>query len=199
MTDIHQTWKEADGDHTLALNWDINEESRVWEIGGFEGRWASQIARKYDPLIDIFEPQEWAVERLEYRFQENKKALVRPYGLWVMEANLPLYHYETDGASLVNPGVRSQVCEFRDIYAEAAKTNGEIDLCLMNIEGAEFSLIPYMTSTGVMQKIHYFWCQFHPGLVWDGDERFRRINEEMERTHRVIWSYYPSAVAWERK
>jgi len=43
------TWFEVDGDNTLALDWKIDEHSIVWEIGGFEGRWAAQIQEKYNP------------------------------------------------------------------------------------------------------------------------------------------------------
>ena len=196
MTDVHSKWKDVDGDATYALNWDINSHSTVWEIGGYEGRWAAQIVEKFDAYVNIFEPQGWAVMKLKERFAESDKVSIFPFGLWVMDAFLPLYHMETDGASLIHAGAHSEVLEFRDVYNQMDE---EVDLCLMNIEGAEFALLPYMIANGLMKNFRYFWCQFHPGLLQDGGGRYLRIHEGMKVTHKVKWNFYPTAVAWERK
>jgi FkbM family methyltransferase len=194
-SDLHQNWKEVDGDNTYALAWDIGRGDLVWEIGGYEGRWAAQMSEKYDTRIDIFEPQPWAVERLQTRFKENKRVSIYPYGLWVMDAALPLYNFETDGASILAEGARSQVCQFKDVYGEL---DGEVDVCLMNVEGSEFVLIPYLIGNDLMRNFKYFWCQFHL-FVPNSKRRMLTIYEQMERTHRVMWDYFPTAVAWERK
>jgi len=47
-----------------------------------------------------------------------------------------LYDYETDGASLLAESARTQVCKFEEISKHLA--GAEVDLCLMNVEGAEF-------------------------------------------------------------
>lgn len=192
---VHSNWLGINGDETYALNWDINSRSLVWEIGGFEGRWAAQIAEKYNPNIEIFEPQSWAVARMEERFKDKPKVLIYPYGLWVCDMNLPLYYYETDGASVIHEGTRSQICTFRDIHTEL---EGEIDLCLMNIEGAEYVLLPYLIGTGKIRNIRQFWCQFHP-FMEGGAERKKVIYEKMSITHRLHWDFFPTAVAWVRK
>lgn len=198
MTDQNPKWFTNNGDETRALNWHgINSRSVVWEIGGYEGRWAAQIAEKYDPTIHIFEPQDWAVVKLTKRFLDNPKIHIHPYGLWLTNDSLPLYNFETDGASLIQAGARSGVCNFRDVYEVASEHKG-VDLCLMNIEGAEFMLIPYMIGMGMMKKFNYFWCQFHR-FVKHSDERMNEIYKSMLRTHDKVWDYYPTAVAWEVK
>jgi len=197
MNENTSPWKQANGDATYALDWPINSRSTVWEIGGFEGRWAAQIVERYNPYMTIFEPQRWAIERMKKRFAGNTKVTLNNFGLWVMDAHLPLYNMETDAASLVNPGPHSEVLDFRDIYN--LLKDEQVDLCLMNIEGAEFILLPYMIANSLMRNIKYFWCQFHPGLVTHGEERFLRISDGMRATHKVFWNYYPTALAWERK
>lgn len=197
MTDIHSKWKEVNGDETLALDWDIDRSSLVWEIGGFAGRWAAQMAEKYNPFIEIFEPQPWAVERLQERFTGNRKIEIRPFGLWVMNASLPVYSYETDGAGLLSEGVKNHVCPFEDIYVNIDPKD-DIDVCLMNIEGSEFILIPYLLGNDLMQHFRYFWCQFHL-FVPQSVERMNTIYQKMETTHRVRWDYFPTAVCWERR
>jgi len=196
MTDLHEKWKLANGDDTYALDWDINSESLVWEIGGFEGRWAAQIAEKFDSFIDIFEPTDFGFGRCSQRFFDNKKITINHYGLWVMDAHLPLYNPGNDSGSLLLQHPASEVCKFGDIYLELI--DERVDLCLMNVEGAEFALLPYMIANGLMENIRYFWCQFHR-FVPDADERYVSIKKRLEETHRMMWEFYPTAVAWERK
>jgi len=195
MSDQHSRWKEANGDNTLALEWAIDEDSTVWEIGGFEGRWAEQIAGKYDPYISIFEPTKWGYGKCSALFFENDKVEVNHYGLWVMNAHLPIYNPGNDGASLLMAHEKSEICPFKDVYFELEQ---EVDLCLMNVEGSEFVLLPYMIANGLMQNIRQFWCQFHL-FVPGSQERFLRIHEGMKTTHRVKWNHFPTAVAWVRK
>lgn len=192
-------WKEIDGDNTLALDWPLNEDSVVWEIGGFEGRWAAQVWEKFHCNIVIFEPQGWAVERLRERFRDNPKITIHPYGLWTHHATLVIADYFTDGASVLKKHVREEgKGEFRSIYHEIYNA-GYIDLALMNTEGAEYYLIPDMILNGILVRLKYFWCQFHPGLITDGEQRFEWIGNGMGKTHRLLWDCYPTAVAWERK
>jgi len=194
--DPHATWKDANGDETYALDWDIDASSRVWEMGGIEGRWAAQILAKFDPHLEIFEPQSWACKKMQERFRDFEKVDIYPFGLWVADCYLPLYNVGTDGASLVHAGARSEVYEFRDIYNQVFS---EIDLCLMNVEGAEYALLPYMIGNNLMKNFRQFWCQFHPWLVGEGELRYKIISKALQKTHKKIWDFYPSAVAWERR
>lgn len=197
-------WRDLDGDNTLALDWDLNEDSLVWEIGGFEGRWAEQIWKKFHCHIKIFEPQNWAVHRLLKRFMGIVKVDIMPYGLWVRNDVLIMGNFETDGASVVDNakgphssiGVKDIIPE---IYKDFQRHGGIIDLVLMNIEGAEFTILPYLISTGAMEYFDYFWCQFHPGLVDDGENQAKEIILGMAKTHDVLWECYPTAVAWRRR
>lgn len=192
------TWQEVHGDETLALDWPIDQHALVWEIGGYEGRWAAQMVEKYNPLMHIFEPQIWAVKRLVDRFRTMPSISIHPYGFWTHHAFLRLWEHDTDGASVMrNDGRTSEICEFEDIYAFL--NVDPVDVCLMNIEGAEFVLLPYLIGLGMMDHFRFFWCQFHPGLVQFGEEKYSRIYANLNNTHRVLWDYYPTAVAWERR
>lgn len=193
---VSTRWFEDKGDETAALNWPINSKSLVWEIGGFEGRWAKQMVDKFHCHITIFEPQLWAVERMATKFGDAQNVIIASYGLWVTDARLGLNRYETDGCSLLGDDGRAVKADFRDIYPLVTE---DVDVCLMNIEGAEFFLLPYMIGMGLMKHFRFFWCQFHPGLVPHGDERYNQIFKGLSHTHHKIWDYYPTAVAWERK
>jgi hypothetical protein len=198
-------WREADGDNTYALDWPLTENSHVWEIGGFEGRWAQQIWDKFHCHITIFEPQLWAVERMQKRFAGIGNIDIRPYGLALDDEKRQIGNYHTDGASLVNDDGRepTQPGDFKGFYHEVYNFPHDIDLALMNIEGYEYTLIPNFIASGVISRFNYFWCQFHPGLVSnEPSEQFEatdQIFDQMETTHEMIWSFFPTAVAWRRK
>lgn len=202
---VRQNWFDVHGDETLALDWPLNESSHVWEIGGFEGRWAQQISDKFNCNITIFEPQLWAVDRLLRRFSKDPNVKIRPYGLWTHSAVIPIGNYNTDGASIIHDDGREQkqlgvFMEIRDeVFTEEELwgLSDPIDLALMNIEGAEYLLLPYMIEMLLMEEFKYFWCQFHPN--GEEDTRHIEIFSGMERTHDLLWDCYPTAVAWRKK
>lgn len=200
------TWQQADGDNTYALDWNLNEDSHVWEIGGFEGRWAQQIWDKFHCNITIFEPQLWAVERMQKRFEGIEKIDIRPYGLWTEDVLLPIGNYHTDGASLVNDDGREekQFGAFKNFYYEIQNFPHDINLVLMNIEGGEWHLLPNMIVSGIIVRFENFWCQFHPGLNPDSSEIYKYICKEMGNRQRLreldlLWDFYPTAVAWRKR
>lgn len=195
---VSTKWFEDKGDETVALNWPIGPESLVWEIGGFEGRWARQMVDKFHCKMEIFEPQLWAVQRMEEKFKGLPNIQIHPFGLWVMDDHLSMFKYETDGCSILGEGETGLRATFVDVWGWRFE-RPDVDVCLMNIEGSEFFLLPYMIGMGMMKHFQYFWCQFHPGLVSHGNERYNEIYKGLSRTHDKIWDYYPTAVAWERK
>lgn len=193
-------WLDCDGDNTLALDWPVDELSLVWEIGGYEGRWTKQMVEKHGCYIEVFEPQEWAFKKLQDQFYDVPAVKVYPYGLWIRDDFLPIGSFFTDGASIIKKGDGdpTHAGAFRDIHREMMHV-GVLDVCLMNIEGAEWDLIPYMIAKNDMMKIDNFWCQFHPGLIENPDQRIEDIFTKMEETHKLLWNCYPTAVAWRRK
>lgn len=195
-----QNWFDLDGDNTLALDWDLNKNSRVWEIGGFEGRWAQQIWDKFHCHIDIFEPQIWAYKKLRIRFEGIEKIKIYPYGLMPEDGTHNMGNFYNDGASLFDYGHgESEIADFRMVSKVFYELNVQnIDLALMNIEGAEFELIPFLIVNDHMKKFRQFWCQFHMGLPSISEPYNRKdwIFTEMEKTHDMLWNCFPFAVAW---
>src|ERR1700682_919347 len=49
-------WYQADGDRTLLVDYPLNQDSVVFDIGGYRGDWSQKIADLYDCHIYIFEP-----------------------------------------------------------------------------------------------------------------------------------------------
>ena len=201
MDITRQNWFDVRGDETLALDWPLTPMSHVWEIGGFEGRWVGQIAHKFNCYVGVFEPQKWAVERMIDKFGGNDKIAIHPYGLWIDNGFLRMSSFFTDGANVFgkqDSDARVELGEFR-LYSDILEVFPHpIDVALMNVEGAEYFLLPAMIKTGWIEKFDHFWCQFHPSMELVKGQS-ESIMDGMLDTHDLLWDCFPMAVAWRRK
>lgn len=195
-----QNWFELKGDETLALDWELNENSHIWEIGGFEGRLVQQLWDKFHCHIDVFEPQDWAVAKMKRRFEDIDKIKIHPYGLWTENTEILIGNYHTDGASVITddgrePKVLGVFKDYRRVYGSIPYV--DIDLVIMNIEGAEYTLIPEFFEFGLFNCIRHFFCQFHPKDLTDFRDKL--LFEKIGESHDIMWNFYPTAVAWKMK
>lgn len=198
MTEAPQyDWIKTNGDNTLALDWPIDEDSVIWDIGGFTGSWSLRMAKKHNPIIHFFEPMTWAINRAGVDLQ-NYKVTLHNIALWIHGGEMSLGGFGTDGASLLKPEYKDQrdvlVCDVE----EAMHRFGPVDVCLMNIEGGEFVLIPYMIGLDLMKHIKYFWAQFHlfvPGV----GRKLPAIQKMLSLTHDLLWDCGSTAMAWKRR
>ena len=182
-----------------SFDWSLTEDSVVVEIGGYKGRWAKEIARLYNPRLYVFEPQQWA-----YTICKNElldaNAMVFNYALITgVNSFATLGDSGTDGASLlkVNHANKSFV-EVKNVLEvfDALELN-EIDLLLMNIEGYEFKLLPYMIQTGLLDRVKCFMVQFH--LFALASTEYDGLLKKIDLSHRLLWDYGVVLMAWERR
>src|SRR5438128_100809 len=75
------SWFKSQGDRTYRLDYALSEQSVVFDLGGFEGQWASDIFAMYMPRIYVFEPVPSFVAKIKHRFRNNPKITVHPFGL----------------------------------------------------------------------------------------------------------------------
>jgi FkbM family methyltransferase len=162
-----------------ALDWPLTMNSVVVEVGGYCGRWALQIAARYHPRLFVFEPQPWAADVcravLGDQAQVVQAALGTAFGPAMMDK------WETDGCSLVESGDR-QVVMIEIGTAFQQLEIGHIDLMLMNIEGYEHTLIPYMLSQGIRPRRLMVQC--HGDMIDQIDG------------YRMLWTYGMVLTAW---
>lgn len=195
-----QDWFKIDGDHTIALDWPgVDENSIVWDIGAYEGRWALQMAKKYNPQLYLFEPQDWACVNMRAKLA-SYKAKVFQFGLWPYSGEMVLTNYGRDGGTFLMPeGTAKMDALVVDAYWVFIKEKIEqIDVCLMNIEGGEFALLPYMIGMGMMPQIKYFWIQWHM-YIKGWDKKWPKLNQMLEQTHDMFWDCGSTAQAWKRR
>lgn len=171
-----------------ALDWpNLTPASTVLEIGSFKGRWALQIAEQYNPRLFCFEPQAWACATTK-QVLEGHNAQVFNYGLGDRDDTLTMGKYGTDGCSFVDVGGHQGNGVIRDIAAVLPELGiTTIDLCLINIEGYEHILLPYMFSRGIFPQV--IMLQMHG----EGQGKLRKV---MGRHYRPLWYYGGVLSAW---
>jgi FkbM family methyltransferase len=181
-----------------SVDFPLTEDSVVFEIGGYEGRWAKEISERYHPLLLAYEPQDWAFEKCTEALMDYPNSHVHHVGLGVETGFFDMGNYGTDGCSFVNlpSGKPVGIGQLVEISKHLAGVK-HIDLCLMNIEGYEFKLIPYMIETGIMDRIDYFMCQFHLNL--GNENEYHDLRRELSKTKKIRFDYGPILTCWEPK
>lgn len=178
-----------------AVTWeDIDHSSIVFEIGSFKGRWALQMAQRYNPVLYCFEPQNWAWQ-VTCEVLKNYNANVYNFGLGYTEERIPMGEFGTDGCSFVRGTRDTGTGEIRDIDRVCAYLHiNHIDLCLINIEGFEYILLPYMMERNI--KPQKLVIQFHD---YDGNGKEAETRELLAQNgYDILWDYGTVLSAWER-
>ena len=76
-----QEWFKIGGDDTLRVNYPLNENSIVFDLGGYHGSWAQKIYDKYQCNIHVFEPIPELYNNLVEKFKNNDKIKVYDFGI----------------------------------------------------------------------------------------------------------------------
>ncbi|MBX3012076.1 MAG: FkbM family methyltransferase [Caldilineaceae bacterium] len=181
-------WFHDQGDKVLRLDYALGENSLVFDVGGYEGQWASDIFARYCCFIYIFEPVHKFAEQIEYRFKENKKIIVHKAGLADKNASVPIT-LSNDGSSVFTQGsVLEQIQLIKAM--DFIERNGikKIDLMKINIEGGEYDLLEHLIDSGFVQNIQNLQIQFHD-FVPNAETRMLNIQQSLASTHELTYQY----------
>lgn len=74
-------WFRDNGDKTLRLNYNLSSHSLVFDLGGYDGQWTSDIYGKYAPTVYVFEVLPKYAENIKQRFIHNQDIQVFAFGL----------------------------------------------------------------------------------------------------------------------
>ena len=197
----HRRWLRDRGDQLARLDYALREDSSVWDVGGFEGQWASDIAGRFACRVDIFEPMPRAAEGLRRRFAANPKIAVHDFALGAADGRLKLA-LAGDASSLLPGAVAggsTVEVGVRDIAAYCAETGvGRIDLLKVNIEGGEYVLIERLLESGWIARVENLQVQFHD-FVPDAAVLRERLAARLAHTHERVWCYEFVWESWRRR
>ena len=198
-------WFKDDGDNTLRLDYDLNEDSVVFDLGGYKGEWSKNIYAKYNCKIYIFEPVKAFYEQIKSTFKNNKNIFIYNFGLDKKDSET-LINCSEDGSSLFmitkkdNPLAKSETVYLKKASQFFDNNNVEqVDLMKINIEGGEYDLLEHLIEEQLVDRIKNIQVQFHDIPDIDSDKRMRDIQSHLKKTHHLTYQYAPYVWEnWER-
>ena len=164
-------WFEDRGDYTHNLNYDLNGDSVIVDLGGYQGLWIDEILKKTSPNIPkilLVEPVPLFYNQLVSKFTENEKIKVMNVGVSTNNKETTKTMYVSgDGSSTnFNTNVTS-VIQIKTIPIEKILLENNInhiDLLQINIEGDEYDLLEYMIENDIINVCKNIQVQFHLGI-----------------------------------
>jgi FkbM family methyltransferase len=195
--EIHR-WFSDNGDNTHILNYDLNENSKVMDLGGFVGVWAEKIINKYNPNVYLIEPIPQFYDQIVLKFQNNSKVHLMCSA--VGDKNKTGFIYLSgDGSSSNLSNENGIPVEYKTIDKILQDFNiGEVDLLQINIEGDEYALLENMLKTGDVHKFKNIQVQFHLGIENDVKRREEIHQEFIKNNFKLKYNYNFVWEAWEK-
>jgi FkbM family methyltransferase len=171
-------WFADNGDYTHNINYELNNDSVVIDLGGYYGLWIDEILKKNNPNIPniiLVEPVPEFYNHLVTKYENYKKIKVMNVGVSTdkNEATKTLY-VSSDGSSTnFNINVKS-VIQIKTMPIDKILSDNninQVDLLQINIEGDEYGLMEYMIESNTIDKFKNIQIQFHLGIDNDIERR----------------------------
>lgn len=181
-------WHLINGDKTLRLNYDLSADSVVFDIGAFEGSWASDIFAIYLCQIYAFEPVKQYSEALTKKFAKNPKIKIYPFGLSGKNYQTEIA-VAAESSSIFKTSSNTESIRLVDI-TQFINDQGlkHIDLMKINIEGGEYDLLDRLISSELINSIDNLQIQFHD-FVPDAELKVQKLREQLAKTHQLTYQY----------
>ena len=191
-------WWENKGNETHRLNYDLDGKSVVFDLGGFEGQWASDIFSKYVCSIYIFEPYEIFAKNIEQRFKKNDSIKVFPLALAHHNGNASFLVSSDDSSMYIKSDKTVPIKLIKASEFIAQNQILKIDLLKINIEGSEYDLLDHLIDSGTILIIENIQVQFH-NFYPDALNRMLKIHKSLMITHELTWQYKFVWENWQKK
>ena len=194
-------WNLRDGDNKASLNYPIEQESVVFDIGAYRGSLSKKVYKKFQCQLYLFEPLIEDYEYLKEYFKDNRED-VKVFNFGLLDKDEEMYFSDIFGASSIferpegNLSIKVKMKSFKSFIEE--NSIEFIDLMYMNIEGSEYKLLNEIIDTGYIENINFLQIQFHT-FVDDSTELRRLIREKLRKTHKCIFNYPFLWESWQKK
>lgn len=195
-------WSRDNGDMTLRLEYPLDHSSTVFDLGGYEGQWTSDIFSKYCCFIYVFEPVEEFAVKIGRRFSKNNKIFVHRCGLSDLNKESKIFidgdHSSTFKSKGEGKAVSEKMHSLRAVDFMKEHKIQSIDLMKINIEGGEYELLEHLLDSGFIENITNIQVQFH-AFVPNAEERMMKIQQELAKTHFLTYQYLFVWENWQKK
>lgn len=182
-------WIKSNGDKTLRLNYDLKNDSIVFDLGGYEGQWTNDIYSRYHCRIYCFEPVARFYQNIKNRFVGSQDIFVYNFGLADKDSKEKISIDENSSSIYKKSGSSFEEIQLHDVASFLLDNNiSAIDLMKVNIEGGEFDLIERLLDTGHIKSIKNIQVQFHE-FVPDAKRKMDIIKQRLSKTHYPTYQY----------
>jgi FkbM family methyltransferase len=190
-------WFADSGDKRLRLEYPLSPTSVVFDVGGFEGQWASDIFARYCCRVHIFEPVPPFSVAIAKRFAGNPNISVHHFGL-AASTRQEQIAIAGDASSIFGRAGDRAYIQLK-CAREFLDTNGITELSLMkiNIEGGEYELLEHLIATGFISNICHLQIQFHD-FIPNAVASMKKIQAKLQLTHQLCWQYPFIWESWQR-
>lgn len=191
-------WRLRRGDSTLRVRYDLNPESLVFDVGGYRGEWAEDIASRYDCNIHVFEPVDEYCREIRRKLGGNRKVVINNTGL-SDKTEKHLIAIDEAASSVIKLDGKVTEIQLIDIDQYVSGLDAErIDLIKINIEGGEYALLSRMHERDLIRKCVDIQIQFHD-FVPEAQARRNKLREILGATHDLTYDYYFIWENWHRR
>jgi len=184
-------------EYTLRLNYDLNEKSIVFDLGGYLGWFTEQINNKYHSQIYCFEPIGIFHHELKSKFDPFNNIKVFKTAISDINGKSNIYINYDESSMFIQKGMEYEIdCITLDRVLEENQID-KIDLIEINIEGSEYPVLEYMIRNNLVSKCDNIQVQFHE----IGDNFYNRyisIKHELEKTHKLTYHFPFVWENWEK-
>lgn len=181
-------WKVINGDGTLNINYPLDKNSIVLDVGGYGGNWTKAIYSRYHCNVYTFEPVLDYVKKMKSRFRGVKKIHILPYGLACKTSHINLYMNgdRTSEFGSSNECIKVTLRNVKMVLNELKIK--KIDLVSINIEGGEYELLDYLISSGLITRFANIQIQFHT-FVNNSKLHRKNIQLNLSKTHKQTYDF----------
>lgn len=159
-------------------------ESAAVVIGAYKGDTIHLIRELYHGVtVYGYEPQKWAFDICNERFVNDYDVHIDNCALGTRDTMVEMGYFGTDACSIVNkPDDRPKTSVYMRDIVSTLRNNKHIQegvsLAVINIEGYEYELIPYMSKNGLLDNISNVVIQLH-GVG--------NLSDTFNKTHNLRW------------
>jgi FkbM family methyltransferase len=178
-------WFADKGDYTHNINYELNNDSIVIDLGGYHGLWIDEILKKNNPHIPniiLVEPVPEYYNHLVKKYENYEKIKVMNVGVSTDENEITKTLYVSSDGSSTNfntkPEFEIQIKTLPIDRILSDNNINEVDLLQINIEGDEYGLMEYMIESNIVNKFKNIQIQFHLGIENDAERR-RNIQKNL--------------------
>lgn len=192
------------GKEDRKLDYNLNEESLVFEIGAFTGNTTRQIWNKHHCNIYAFEPVKKFYEQIKTKVPENDKIRLYNIGLAEKTGQFKFFLKDISSSQYVIKDknyqeFKEEMCKLKDIEEFIEENNiKHIDLMVLDIEGSEYEFLIRLIKSGKIKIIKYLMIQFHK-TVKDCEKKRKEIRKLLKQTHRDKYTLPFVWEKWERR